>query len=130
MNKKGFSLTELMVSSAITITLVVVVIMTFISSLQNIETARELSIAIDDAKDTLEKIKSVDYALLINEFPDGAGIDPDAIGGFTLRDESIIVTYPNGTNANPLEIQVEISWQNKSGAAQSQIFKVLRTRML
>ena len=91
--------------------------------------AQETTIATDDLKDVVEKIKSVAFSDIMLVFPDGAGVNPGDIGGFLLDNESIIVNYPS-LSADPLLIEVIIRWDSKRGGQRTITYSTLRTRML
>ncbi|MBU2540350.1 MAG: hypothetical protein KJ593_00450 [Candidatus Omnitrophica bacterium] len=127
---KGLTLVELMIVSLILVVAIVALLVVFINALNQIALTKEINIATDDLTDVLERIKTTAFVDLTTQFPDGAVINSTLIGGFLLQDEAIVVRYPQGTNVDPLEIEVELTWTSKDSRARSQIFKTLRTQML
>ena len=124
------TLIEVMIVAMIMIVAVVALWAVYVSSLDLTMQAKELNIAADDAKDVIEEIKNVNFANLTTVFTNGSAVDEATVGGFLLTDESIIVSYPDGTSADPLSIQVSISWTGKDTRPHNQVFKTLRTRGL
>lgn len=128
--KKGLTLVELMIAFLILAVAILAIWGVFIYALSNTIQAREMNIATDDLKDVLEKIKGTPFSNIVGNFPDGGAINATDIGGFLLNNESITVTYPQGTTGDPLEIVLTITWTGKGGRSYSQIFKTVRTGML
>lgn len=127
--KKGLTLIEMMIVSAILVVAVLGLWAVFITSLTCINQAKEMNIAADDLKDVLEKIKNVAFSDITTVFPDGQAISSDVIGGFLLNNEAIVVSYPQGIT-NPLQIQVTITWTGKDQRNYSKTFSTVRTSML
>jgi hypothetical protein len=79
------------------------------------EYARQTSTALDDLKDIMERIHATPYLFLEDDFPDGVddgGLDNDyaaIVGGYTLEDETITVSYPVVT-ADQIEIVATLTW--------------------
>ena len=122
-SQKGFTLIELMVVSFVLIGIIVAIWGVLITSLNYIALAREEIIAVDDLKDVMETLGNVPFVDLLNVFPDSGSVDSDLIGGFLLDNETIVVRYPQ-------EIEVEVTWTGKTGAARSRIFKTKKTRYI
>ena len=130
MKKKGMTLIELM-ATALIISLVVISLLTLlISSINYVARARELTIVNDDLKDVLEKIKSTPFFSITENFPNNSPVSQNIIGGFLLQNENIIVNYPNGESADPLEITVTATWTGIGNIARSHTFRTLRSSML
>ncbi|MGD2279200.1 MAG: hypothetical protein PVH45_03775 [Candidatus Omnitrophota bacterium] len=130
LDDKGLTIVELMIVSLIMVGMLVGIWGVMINSLNYIGLAREESVATDDLKDVMEKMKCVIFSDLFDVFPDNQSVDPDLIGGFLLNDENIVVTYPQGTNADPLEIEVEVTWTRKTGGTRSLSMQTIRSRYI
>jgi type II secretory pathway pseudopilin PulG len=128
-NSKGLTLVELMIVSLVLVVTIVTLLVVFINALNQIALAKEISIATEDLRDTLEKMKTTPFSAVTTQFPDGASVSESVVGGFNLRNENIIVRYPSGTGVDPLVIDTEISWLGKDGRTRSQTFRTIRTRM-
>ena len=121
------TLIEVVIGTAILVTVIVVVWNIYVTSIGAVSAARELRVITDDAQDILEKIQSVSFRNIVTEFPGGSVVDGDLIGGFTLTDEFIRVTYPQGESSDPLEVQIEIGWRSYNNREKSEIFKTMRS---
>jgi len=128
--KKGMTLVEVMVVAVCILVSIIALLSVFTMSLNFIVKAKELTIATDDLKDVLEKIRCTPFQDLAMVFPDGSSVNASAIGGFLLEDEDIVINYTNGETSDPLEIEVIVTWTSKNGTIFSRTFKTLRTRML
>lgn len=128
---KGLTLIEVLIVSVLLVVVLTGVLGVYFTAMNYVDWAKELSIATDDARDVLEKIKNAAFANVTTEFPDGAGVVAADIGGFVLQNEAIVVTYPNGTVVDPLEIVVTVSWNNRRGGrARNLVFHTIRTGAL
>ena len=130
LGNKGLTIVELMIVSLIMVGMLVGIWGVMINSLSYIGLAREESVATDDLKDVMEKMRCVVFSDLFDVFPDGQSIDEDLIGGFLLNDEDIVVTYPQGVDADPLEVKVEVTWTRKTGGTRSLSMKTIRSRYI
>jgi len=128
--RKTLTLVELMMASMILIIVVLALAGVYISSLHLTIQAKETNIAVDDVKDVIEKIKNVNFPDIPTVFPDGVSVPESMVGGYLLDNENIVVRYPNGTDVDPLEIEVEITWDGKDKRNYAYIFKTIRTRNL
>lgn len=124
---KALTLVELSVVTLIIMVAVIPAYRVFVDSLGLTNYAKELTIAVDDASDVLEKIKTIAFSDLLNIFANNTTINSNTIGGYLLNNESIRVVYPNGINEDPLLIEINVSWSSKSEKTHSLIFRTLRT---
>jgi hypothetical protein len=127
---RGFTLAELLFSAALLIITLVPLVLTYINARARIDITREISIANDDARDVLEKIKGVPFPNIVTLFPPNTAINQSVIGGYYLPNENIVVSYPSGTTVLPLMIQVSISWTSHNGKTHNQVYQTSRTQML
>ncbi|MBD3426308.1 MAG: prepilin-type N-terminal cleavage/methylation domain-containing protein [Candidatus Omnitrophica bacterium] len=130
MSRKGFTLIELMIVSSVYIGIIVAIWGVLLGALNHAAMAREITVATDDLKDVMERIRSVPFPDLTAEYPHNSTVSASEIGGFILQDESITVRYPQGTGADPLEVSLEATWTSKNGRTVSRIIKTIRTRRL
>ncbi|MDD2689403.1 MAG: hypothetical protein PHT41_04570, partial [Candidatus Omnitrophica bacterium] len=101
---------------------------------------REINIASDDLKDTLEAMRSVAFADILTIAPDNGFVAPNVVGGFLLVNESIQAKYyrSDGTDVlvtpgdipDPLLIELILSWTGKDSRPHAQTMRTLRTRGL
>lgn len=129
--KAGFTLLELAISAAILAASLVIILAVFIGCSYLIEDLRHRTIAVNDARLVIEEIKNASYAALSGaatpppNFADwGAwAVAPLSSGGgglnnidrplYGLDGESVTVSYPNGTLADPLEVLVTVSYRGR-----------------
>jgi len=130
LRKKALTLVELMLVSSILLVAILALWQVYIASLGLVIQAKEKNIAVDDSRDVLEKIRCTAFAAITANFPNGADVPAATIGGFLLRDERIQVTYPNGINADPLQINIVITWTGQDKRAYGETFRTLRSRGL
>ena len=127
---KGLTLVELMIVSLVLAVTIGALLVVFVNALNQIVLSKEISIATDDLRDILETIKSTPFANIVAQYPNGSSIAASVIGGFLLPNESISINYPRGTNADPLEINVTVTWLSKDKRTRTQSFNTLLTRMM
>jgi len=128
--KRGFTLVEAMVAAVILLIVGLALLQVLILSLNYSQQAREYTVIADDLRDVFEEIRSVSFANLPVLYPHNSSIPAAVVGGFQLENEAITISYPAGTGADPLEIQVTVTWKSKRGTTRSYTMKTLRTRML
>lgn len=129
-SKKGFTLVELMIVSSVYIGIIVAIWGVLLGALNHAAMAREITVATDDLKDVMERIRSVAFPDITTQYPHNGTINGADIGGFILPDETITVRYPQGIDSDPLEVEVEVEWTSKNGQTVSRIIKTIRTRRL
>jgi type II secretory pathway pseudopilin PulG len=127
---KGLTLVELLIVSLVLAVTIGALLVVFVNALNQIVLSKELSIATDDLRDTLEKIKATPFTNIVVQYPNGSPIAASVIGGFILPNESISISYPRGTNADPLEVTATITWLSKDKRTRTQSFNTLLTRMM
>ena len=116
MKKSGFTLLELMIGAAVLIVALVGLIAAYVGCFTLNESARNLTTASNHAQCIMEEIRdrNSDYNITQEDWTTWASTDlPDGGSCNTLDNESIVVTYPSGTGANPLEILVTVNWAEK-----------------
>ena len=131
--KKGTSLIEILVATFIFACASAALLSSLTGALYLINTAKDQTAAISDSRNIMERIRASSFADMALLFPDAASDGPannryqDIVGGYSLNNEHIAVTYPN-INADPLEILVDITWQDKRGRAQETSISTFKTR--
>ncbi|MCX5693103.1 MAG: prepilin-type N-terminal cleavage/methylation domain-containing protein [Candidatus Omnitrophica bacterium] len=114
--KSGFTLVELMISTAVMVGVAVPTLMLFLNYLILMDINKNTTIAINDASCILESIRDVDPFMFDNitkpgNYPQGQDLS-SRIGPKKLRNEAIYVTYQN-PSADPLTITVTVNWQDE-----------------
>lgn len=102
----------------------------FTDVVRQVEIAKETTIATNDLKDVMEKIRTTALSHITTDYPDGAYIDENLLGAYLLDNEKIKVDYPNGVDANPLEILVTVTWKSIIGDTRTQRLSTLRSELL
>ncbi|MBU1932500.1 MAG: type II secretion system GspH family protein [Candidatus Omnitrophica bacterium] len=127
----GFTLLELMIGTAVLIIALVGLIAAYIGCFSLNESARNLTIAVNDAQCVTEEIRDINIPLKITSQDWTAWALADSPGGGgcnSLDNETVIVTYPSGTSAEPLEILVTVSWTEKGRQKNTQVVTLLSER--
>jgi len=136
MKNKGTTLVEIMIATLIFTVALAALLGCVTAILYLVDTSREQAVAISDLRTIMERIRATSFSNIPVQFPDGVadggGINPydqivSGTGNYSLSAEQITVTYTD-VNADPLEIRVTVSWQDKRGGAQSVSASTFRTR--
>src|SRR3989338_4079162 len=124
----GFVLLELLFAVVVLLLSATWVLMAYHSALHLTEVSQQTSLALDDVKDMMEKIKATPFSQLLSSFPNGAingvvGGGPDTYqamvgGAYGLTDEQITVLHQPNTSADPRELVVHITWTNRGRTYQ------------
>ena len=130
---KGMTLLEIMVASVIFVTAVIGVASAIVTAANLISTSRYRDIAVADLRNMMEKIGTTPFDSITTRFPDDVVDGPSSnpysalLGGYTLTNEAITVSYEDAS-ADPLEILVTVTWQDKRGRAYNASMSTFRTR--
>lgn len=130
---KGFSLIEIIISTAIFVIAATAVLGTIISTVYFIDITRDKNIAVSDLRNIMEDMRATPFDHITTQFPDsvtdGPAINqyPAILGGYTLINEHITVTYADAAS-DPLEIQITITWDDKRGRPYNISLSTFRTR--
>lgn len=128
--KKGLTIVEALFAVVILIIVLIPLLITYVNSYQAIALARELTIANDDAKDIMERIRALSFPNIVTTFPNNS-VAPGSIAGFyVLPDEQVVITYPAGVNARPLVIEATVSWTTLKGTPRSETYRTTRTQLI
>lgn len=132
-NAKGMTYVEILIAAAVFILAVGSLLNSLTAVVYLINLSGEQSVAIADIRNMMERIKVTAFANTVNLFPNGDVDGPvynsysSIVGGYTLNNEHITVTYAN-PNADPLEISVTLTWQDKRNHNQSLTVYTFKTR--
>ena len=107
----GFTLVELLVAVAVLAFGVTGTLLFFINAMTAREYAEDLAVASTHAEMVLEE--AITESTLADITAEDWAAWAVTQGINTLPSESFSVTYPAGTSADPLEIQVTVSWVRK-----------------
>jgi Tfp pilus assembly protein PilV len=129
----GFTLVELLIAALVFTLAVAGVLQSIFSSLYLKETARNSSQAVFHLNNMMERMRATAFNSLTTQFPNGTQDGPAAnrytavVGGYTLRNEHITVTYPNAAG-DPREINATCRWTDSRNRAYNLSVSTMRTR--
>lgn len=118
---QGMTLIELLIAISAVVLGAVWLLGAYHSSIYLTRVSQDGSMAVNDLRDIMERIKTTPFAQLDTVFPNGAvngvvGAGPETypglIGGFTLQNERITVTHSPNVAADPRELIVQLTWVN------------------
>jgi prepilin-type N-terminal cleavage/methylation domain-containing protein len=98
------------------------------------ETANETNVAMFKLQTTMEYIFSLPFDKIPVDLPAGAAVnvsplvDSDPNNNFQLSGEQVVVTYPKGTGADPLEFTITITWTSRMGTDRTEQMASARAR--
>ncbi|MDD5069156.1 MAG: hypothetical protein PHV17_00340 [Candidatus Omnitrophica bacterium] len=128
---KAFTIAELMISTLIILMAVLPLYQIFISALQLTAQSREIGIATNDLKDIFEYIKGLSFQNVTvpssGGFSNGSMINSSIIGEFLLENETITISFPNGTNVDPLVVSGELTYTGKDQRVYTHRMTTIRT---
>lgn len=131
-DRRGFTYLEVLLALAIFVIASAGVLGSYLAMHQVSEHATSALAATNHLGDMLEEIYATDFNDLQTAFPpavaDGPVMNPygPIVGGYTLDDERIVVTYPAQAD-DRLEIVVTVNWTYRNRARTTQ-FSTIRTR--
>jgi prepilin-type N-terminal cleavage/methylation domain-containing protein len=132
-NNSGMTLIEILIATLV-FSLALGALLGSISAVVDvIDLSRDRTQVTLDLRNMLEKMRATPFDALTTKFPNnllnGPASNPYSaiVGNYSLRSESIAVTYPN-PNADPLEMQVTVNWLDKKGHARNGSISTFRTR--
>ena len=127
MHGTGFTLVEVVFALMVVVIAGVWLMMAYQSSLHLSEVSQQASMALNDVRSMMERIKTTPFTALNASFPNGAvngviGAGPDlytgVVGGYGLSVEQITVTHSPSTGADPRELIVQVQWTNRGRTYQ------------
>jgi prepilin-type N-terminal cleavage/methylation domain-containing protein len=126
--KQGLTLLELMVAVFIVVIAIIPAYQLFIGGLNLDNQSREICLAAMAASSVMEKIRGINFATLTTTL--NGTINLTYAGGPLLRNETVMVSYPNGTAGDPLNITIIVNWTSRSRRMISNDFHTSRTRAI
>ncbi|MFC1703353.1 prepilin-type N-terminal cleavage/methylation domain-containing protein [Candidatus Omnitrophota bacterium] len=132
-NAKGMTLVEILVAAFIFAIALGPLLQSLTGELFLIDLAKGQTRAIFDSRNMMEAIKVTPFANMTTLFEDGTVDGPAAnrydslVGGYSLPGEHITVTYAD-IATDPLEIEVEVAWQDRRGQVRSVSAFTFKTR--
>lgn len=126
--RSGVSLVEILIALFVFLIAGSGILSATLSSHQLAESANTTMRAVDDLDDIMERIAATPFAGLQGRFPDGVpngGASDYAamVGGYTLDNEQITVTYPSVATGR-VEMLVTVSWTYRGRVMSSRLSTV------
>ena len=110
MRRKGLTLVEVLVTTAIVSTVTIMLLRLFVYCSSLAEMAGNLTAAMTKAQDKMEEIKNYNYDLIATDY--AAGGTPG--NTFSLSSPpGMGVIYIDSSNASLLQVEIDVSWRNK-----------------
>ncbi|MCD6094197.1 MAG: type II secretion system protein [Candidatus Omnitrophica bacterium] len=122
----GFTLLELICAVAILVVALVGLLSSYTGSLNLIQANTNTSIAVNEAQRIIEEMRKRNLRANIVSEDWPAWVISE--GCNCLSNESINVTYPDGTDADPLQILVRVNWTEKGRARNVELVTLLTER--
>ena len=112
LERRGFSLAELLVTCGILVTVVVILLQLFIYNSVLAELSGNMAYAMSETQAKIEEIKNSDFSLITTNYASG-GTPGNT---FNLsQGQGIGIIYIDSSNASLLEVSVVVCWRNKNG---------------
>jgi prepilin-type N-terminal cleavage/methylation domain-containing protein len=130
---KGMTLIEILIAALVFTLAFGALLSSLTATVQLIDLAKARSIAVSDLRDMMEKIRATPFADMLSLFPDSLVDGPaynsyqSIVGGYDLNSEQITVTYADA-GSDPLEIRVDLSWQDARGRTYNISLSTFKTR--
>lgn len=131
---KGTTLFEILLATFVFVLAMGALLSSIAAVLYLIDVSKDQTIAVADLRNIMEKIRVVSFADVITVFPNGVQDGPggnsyqNMVGGYSLTEGHITITYFPDINSDPLQIKAEVTWQDKRGRAYSAFMSTFKTR--
>ena len=123
---RGFTLLETMIATGILLIGAVGALSLINYGLKATATSKHITAATNIARAKLEEIKNTPFKDITSYYP--ANPDGSPVESTSLPEEAIwVVSYPDGTAANPLNISLVVSWQEEGGRTNQVELRTLVT---
>ncbi|MBL8801321.1 MAG: hypothetical protein JNN27_04950 [Planctomycetes bacterium] len=125
----GFSLLEVMYGTVVLMVCLLAAFTSQLLSLNLMRQARDVNTAASELTAAIEEVTAPSVDEIPVTYAAGAAIA--RYEGRALRDERVVVTYPNfggGSVPTPLEIRVTINWTGWNGRPGSLTYSTMKTR--
>ena len=130
---KGMTLVELMIATFIFVLALGALLNSVWAVLYLIDLSRDQTIATTDLRNMMEAIRVTAFADTLSFFPDAVVDGPinnnyaSLVGGYSLNNEHITVSYAD-THTDPLEMRVNLVWQDKRTRNHNAFVSTFKTR--
>ncbi len=126
MNRRGFTLVELMVSVGVFVVMAMAVGGLLLTTGELAEMDEESRIAALDLETVMETINGLPFDDIVTTYPDGLMIP--AYYDLNLHNEIVTVSYADPGATNPLEINVQATWKGMRGIEKTRSLTGIRVR--
>ncbi|MBI2104360.1 MAG: hypothetical protein HYT90_02090 [Candidatus Omnitrophica bacterium] len=127
-SRAGMTLVELLCGIGVLVIAGMWLLGSYHSALHLTEVSQQTTVAINDLRDMMERIKATPFTQLQASFPHGvangpggARAYPSVVGGYTLPAEQITVTHSPNATADPRELTVQLTWTNRGRVYQRRV---------
>lgn len=111
-SQAGLSLAELLVTTSILVTVIVIMLQLFIYNSVLAELSGNIGFALSEAQTKMEEIKNSSFALITTDYVSG-GTPGNTFNLSQGQGKGVI--YIDSTNANLYTVSVVVCWRNKDG---------------
>ncbi|MBI3331243.1 MAG: prepilin-type N-terminal cleavage/methylation domain-containing protein [Candidatus Omnitrophica bacterium] len=130
-SRAGMTLVELLITIGVLVVAGVWLLSAYHSALHLTEVAQQTTVALNDLRDMMERIKATPFVQLQTNFPHNVANGPggaqayaNVVGGYTLPAEQITVTHTPSVTADPRELSAQVTWTNRGRSYQRRITTV------
>jgi Tfp pilus assembly protein PilV len=130
---KGMTLVELLIATLVFTIALGALLSSLIAVLYLIDLSKDQTIATYALRNMMEAVRVTPFTDMLSLFPnsvvDGKGNNSyqPIVGGYTLSNEHITVTYVN-VYSDPLEIKVNLTWADKRARNHNTSISTFKTR--
>jgi len=117
-NESGYSMVEVIVAIMILSVAIIPMVGMFDAGLQSVTTSSKYDQARALANQNMERVRALDYATAVSQYPPGSRSCPDGAGG--LDSCTVTTTYvnsnlmPDPTFKDAIQIDVRVQWDGRS----------------
>jgi len=110
--QQGFTLVEVLVTTGIVSTVMIMLLRLFVYCTSLSEMAGNLSASVVQAQDKIEEIKNYSYDLITTDYSSSG--TPGNTFSFSIP-TGMGVIYIDSSNSSLLQVEVDVSWRNRDG---------------
>ena len=125
----GFTLVEYMLSVFVAVLILGGAVVSLLYLTLMTSSSKKEALVAQDVQLVMERLSATPFTNLNTQFPNNQALSSNfvsnVLGGYKVSGESILVSYPNGTTANPREAVVIGSWPER-GVSQTLSMRTMR----
>lgn len=111
---RGFTLVEVLITIGILAVVIVGLLQLFVYCSTLAEAAGNTTLAVSEAQNKMEEIRNHDFIAIAIDYASG-GTPGNTFALTSLNGSGRITTIQVGGSSELLQIQIDVSWQNKNG---------------